>query len=176
MNRLQHREVVAGLRGYDVVRVRHLQRLAIPLDAPGDVADAADRELPLNESPLGVEEDEVDAPGVVLTGDLVRCLGIAARRWFVPQHTDGERRDRAGHGARDSRLGSPVDDTCRGMPQQVDDAWLGNPWRQAHSLLEQHGDARAHTCQRLGGGEEWCQYARTHRVDAGPLSEPFVNG
>src|SRR5690606_21590114 len=51
MNRLQHREVVAGLRGYDVVRVRHLQRLAIPLDAPGDVADAADRELPLNKSP-----------------------------------------------------------------------------------------------------------------------------
>jgi len=137
VHRLQHRQVGARLRRHDIIRMRHLQRVAVKLNPSRDVADAADRQLPLDEFALDMKEDEVDLTGLVLAGDPIRRSHIAARRPLVLEHSHGECRDRARYGAGDSGLGTPVDDASRGVPQKVDDARLGYTGRQAQRFLQQ---------------------------------------
>ena len=60
--------------------MRHLQRVAVALDAARDVARLADGELALDELALGVEEDEIEPAGVVLGLHLVGRARVAARR------------------------------------------------------------------------------------------------
>ena len=116
VDRLQQRHLIARFRRHDIVGVRHLQLLAVAFDAAGDEADFADRQLLLDKFVLGVEEDEVDAPRVVLARDLVGGLGVAARRGLVLQHPELQGHDRAWDGGRELGLAPPVDDTRRHMP------------------------------------------------------------
>ena len=86
IDRLQHRQLGTGLRRHDVVRVRHLLLVVVGVDAPADEAQAALGQLALDEPGIGVEEDQVDAAGLVLAAHLVGGLGVALRRPAVPEH------------------------------------------------------------------------------------------
>ena len=68
--------------------MRHLQRFAVAFDAARDEAQLADGQLLIDELALGMEENEVDASGVVFARDLVGRFVVAARRRLVLQNPE----------------------------------------------------------------------------------------
>lgn len=74
INRFEQRQVSAILRRYDVIGVRHLQRVVVALDTARHETDLTHRQLPLHERMISVEEYEVEAAGIVLRRDLVGGL------------------------------------------------------------------------------------------------------
>ena len=163
IDRLQHRQLVAGFRRNDVVGVRHLQRFAVAFDAARDEAQLADGQLLFDELALGVEENEIDASGIVFARDLVGRFVVAARRRFVFQNPEAERDDRAWYGGGELRFGAAVDDACRHVPEQIDDARLRYAWRQSQTFLQQQDQARADARQGLCRCEERMERSGSHR-------------
>ena len=129
---------------------------------PRHEAHAALGQLPLDELVLGVEEHEVDAPRVVLAGDLVGRLVVAARRRAMLEHPHLQRGDGARHGCGHRRRGAPVDHPGRRMPEQVDDARLGHAGRQPQRLLEQQLHARPDAGKVRRRGEQGNERMRPH--------------
>ena len=172
IDRLQHRQVAARLRRHDVVGMRHLQLVAVALDAPRHVALLADGKLPLDELALGVEEHEVELSRLVLDPHLVGRAVVAARRRVVLEDAHLERGDRARHGLGDGRLGAPVDDAVGQVPQQIEHARLGDAGRQVDAFAHQQDQPRTDAGQRLQRGEEGRQLDGPH----GRLRPRQING
>ena len=118
--------------------MRHLQRLAVALDAARHVALLAHGELPLDELALGVEEHEIEAAAVVLGLHLVGGSSVAAGGRLVFQHAYFERGDAARRSLGDGGLGAAVDHAVRQMPQEIEHARLGDARRQREALLQEH--------------------------------------
>ena len=123
--------------------MRHLQRFAVTLDAARDEAQFSDGQLLFYEFALGVEENEVDAPGIVFAGHLVGRFVVAARRRLVFQNPETERDDRARNGGSELRFGPAVDHARRHVPEEIGDARLRYARRQSQTFLEQQDQARA---------------------------------
>jgi hypothetical protein len=134
--------------------VRHLQLIAVALDAPRDVAHFADGQLAFDVGPLGVEEDEIEPPGLVLGRDLVGGLAIAFRWSPVPDDAHSERGDGSRHGRRHRWFRAPVDDAGRQVPKEIEHARLAYARRQSHGLLQEAGQPRPDPLERLRRGEQ----------------------
>ncbi len=99
---------------------------------------APDRQQPLEIIALGVEEDEMQEPGLVAAAHAVGLARIGRPLMRIDRHRDG--RDGARRRVRHLGREAAVDDVDRQVPEQIDDMRPGE-------LLEQLAEARPHARQ-----------------------------
>jgi hypothetical protein len=133
--------------------MHHLQCLAEPFDAARYETRLALWQRPLDETPLHMEEHEIEPPRIVFANDLVGGLRVAARARPMLHYAHLQRGDRSSLRAFDGRFGPPVDDARRQMPQQIEHARLGDARRHHQRFLQKHHHARPDAGQAFSRAE-----------------------
>ena len=117
INRLNNWQRVKICLRQHVVGMRHLQLVAKPVNTAGNHAFFTYWQCALQPVPLGMEENKAQKSGVVLTGHTIGQG--AARRWHVFDNLDLESGNAPAFNFGKGRAVTPVDQSGRQMPQQI---------------------------------------------------------
>ncbi len=151
IDRLDRLELLRRVRVLDMVGVGDLDLVVEMLDLAAHHPRRADRQQPLEIVALGMEEHEMEKPGLVAAAHAIGRARIARRLVRVDRH--GEGGDGAGRCVGDLGREAPVDQLDRQMPQQIDDLRAGQP-------LIELGQARADAVEAGDLGKERAEDVR----------------
>ena len=153
VDRLDLFDLGARLEGADIVGMADLGSVVKAVDFAADHHGLPERQLALQILGAGVEEHQLQHPGLVGAAHLIRMTRHDRRRVAVDAH--GQSRDHSRRGLGDLGREAAVDQAARQMPEQVHHQRSGQ-------LFDQLGEARADALERPHRPEQRIEYLGPH--------------